>query len=154
MRLAYLTTDEVNQDLAIHIAADCGTALALFSPRDPPPDGRFDAVLYDWDFWPLHLRREVLEELLTARPPGLVALHGYHIDERHVEALRQNGVAVFHRLERETFQGLEEAAGQARGLWAPGSGPAKRGKGVESRDGVVGSGSLAGGRPLRLPVPE
>ena len=66
MRLAYLTTDEVNQDLAIRIAADCGTTLALLSPRDPPPNGRFDAVLYDWDFWPLHLRREVLEELLTA----------------------------------------------------------------------------------------
>jgi hypothetical protein len=52
MRIAYLSTDEVNVHLAEAMAAGCGLTLCPLAPKDPPPDEEFDALLYDWDSWP------------------------------------------------------------------------------------------------------
>lgn len=103
MLVAYLTTDEVNQELAVQMAEDCGVTLYLLSLHEAPPNGQFNAVLYDWDCLPLQWRREVLAELLLGRPPHSLALHSYSLDDKHVEALDVNGVAVFQRLEPEVF---------------------------------------------------
>ena len=49
MRIAYVSTDEVDQALAARIAAECGAVVCNLLPHDPPPDGLFDAVLYNLD---------------------------------------------------------------------------------------------------------
>jgi hypothetical protein len=50
--IAYLTTDEVNLDLADRLATECGAILYPLSFRDGPPNGAFEAVLCDWDSLP------------------------------------------------------------------------------------------------------
>jgi hypothetical protein len=104
MRIAYLTTDEVNQDLALRLAADGGLTLCPRDPRDPPPDGEFDAVLYDWDSWPADQKKRVLTGLLAGPVLRPVALHSYGLEESQAEALRRNGVLIFDRLEPETLR--------------------------------------------------
>ena len=125
MRIAYFTTDEVNQDLAVRMAENCGIALHAVSPNDAPPDGRFDAVLYDWDYWPVHWRREILQELLRTPVCGIVALHAYHLEDEQVQALQLNGVATFRRLELEIFEFLARKAGPSRGVLVRGAAPAE-----------------------------
>jgi len=49
MKIAYLSTDEVNQNLAENLAARCGASQDCLSPHDPPPNGQYDAVVYDLD---------------------------------------------------------------------------------------------------------
>ncbi len=106
MQVAYLTTDEINEDLALRMAEACDVALYAFSSRDAPANGSFDAVLYDWDCLPLPWRQQVLSELLSGPSSGWVVVHSYNLDEKHVKALRHNGVAVFQRLEPEVFRSL------------------------------------------------
>ncbi len=38
MHVAYLTTDEVNRDLALRLAEKCSISLDPLLPRDPPPE--------------------------------------------------------------------------------------------------------------------
>ena len=81
MRVAYLTTDEVNEELARQMAQECGLTLCPLAPKDDPPDGAYDAVLYDWDSWPAEGRREALAAMLAGPLPHAVALHGYHLED-------------------------------------------------------------------------
>jgi hypothetical protein len=74
--IAYLTTDEVNQDLATQMANDCGAALVVLTPKDPLPDGQFDAAIYDLDYAPAALRDEILERLTSGPNPFPIAVHG------------------------------------------------------------------------------
>jgi hypothetical protein len=106
--IAYLSTDEVNQDLAVQMAAACDIRLELLSPRDPPPDGQFDAFIYDLDYWPQ--RQEVLAELVRVRTPHAVVLHSYNLDEDQIEVLRSKGVSVSGRLDVEVFHALRLAS--------------------------------------------
>jgi hypothetical protein len=147
MRIAYLTTDDVNRDLAIRMAEDCGATLYLLWPHDPPPDGRFDAVLYDWDYWPRDRRQEILQELLTAPTHGLVALHGYHLEEEHIDGLRRNGVFTFHRLEPEIFEFLGRKADEGPGVLFGGDSGADGSTPLCDRrgEGRVRGGSALGG---------
>jgi hypothetical protein len=120
--IAYLTTDEVNLDLADRLALECGAILYPLTFQEGPPDGAFEAVLYDWDHLCSRWRQQLLAELL-ARPAACpVALHGYTVEEEHGEALRRHGVDVFRRLEREVFLNLRRAAGRARGNPSAGQG--------------------------------
>jgi hypothetical protein len=113
--IAYLTTDDVNLDLADRLALECGAILYPQTFRERPPDGAFEGVLYDWDHLCSQWRQQLLAELL-ARPAACpVALHGYAVEEEHGEALRRHGVGVFRRLERGVFLYLRRAAGRARG---------------------------------------
>jgi hypothetical protein len=106
MLVAYLTTDEVNQDLAIRLASDCGITLWPLSTRDAPPNGAFNAVVYDWDYWPPEKRRELLAMWLAVPVLGCVAVHSYHLEEQEIEALARKGILVFHRLGPKVFHVL------------------------------------------------
>jgi hypothetical protein len=131
MRFAYLTTDEVNQALAPEMALGCGVRLDTLFPKDGPPDGRYDAVVYDWDSWPAELRREFLKRLDKGPLYRPVAVHGYHLPEDQAEALRSRRVALYRSLQPEVFQLLRSAAlsvSTADG-WVPG------GDGQEAGDG-------------------
>jgi hypothetical protein len=110
MRFAYLTTDEVNQSLARDIALGCGITLDTLFPKDGPPDRGYDAVVYDWDSWPVELRQEFLASLEKGPLYRPVAVHGYDLPEDHAEALRNRGVALYRRLRPEMFQRLHRAA--------------------------------------------
>jgi hypothetical protein len=112
--IAYLTTDEVNLDLAERLATECGAILYPLSFQDGPPNGAFEAVLYDWDYLPSQWRQQLLADLLSRPAPCPVALHGYTLEEEHGEALRRHGADVFRRLEPGVFLNLRRAAGQAR----------------------------------------
>ena len=114
MLIAYLTTDEVNLDLADRLATGCGAILHPLSFQDGPPNGAFEAVLYDWDYLSPPWRQQLLAELLSRPAPCPVALHGYTLEEEHGEALRRHGVAVFRRLEPGVFLNLRRAGGQTR----------------------------------------
>ncbi len=112
MKIAYLTTDEVNEDLALQMADECGVTLYPLTFTDGPTEGRFDAVLYDWDSLPQQRREEILLEALTGSSSYPVAVHGYGLEEEEVKTLHQDGVAVFHRLEPEVFRVLRRLAGR------------------------------------------
>jgi hypothetical protein len=106
MRVAYLTTDEVNEQLAQQMAVACGVTLCPLAPKDAPPDGECDAVLYDWDYLPIEWQREVMAELLSSPLPHPVALHGYNLEDGQVEVLRRNAVVVYRRLQPRVFRSL------------------------------------------------
>ena len=110
MRVAYLTTDEVNEHLAVTMAAACDIQLVPRAPRETPPDGEFDAVLYDWDYLPLEQRQTFRERLRAGHRPGRVIVHGYNLGKKEVAAWRQQGITVFRRLESKVFRALLRAA--------------------------------------------
>jgi hypothetical protein len=120
MRIAYLTTDEVNLRLAQAIAGDYGLTVCPLDPRDPPPDGEFDAVLYDWDYWPAPRHCEVLTELRAGRLPDAMAVHGYNLGADQAEALRRHTVGVYRRLQPRVFRSLSRAARAVRAAKASG----------------------------------
>jgi hypothetical protein len=110
MRVAYLTTDAVNQDWAVHRAAEDGVTVHPLALDDPPPDGQFDAVVYDWDYLPPQRRAQFLLGLLAGPLSCPAAVHSYNLEEDHIKALRRHGVAVSSWLESDLFQKLRQAA--------------------------------------------
>jgi hypothetical protein len=123
MRIAYLTTDEVNQNLALELAQRHGLTLCPQEPRDVAPCGSFDAVLYDWDFWPADRKEDVLAGLLAGPVAQPVALHSYHVDREQAEALRQRGVLVWRVLDTSLFAALRQAVRGTRVAAAQGVEP-------------------------------
>jgi hypothetical protein len=120
MRIAYLSTDEVNVHLAEAMASVCGLTLCPLAPKDSPLKEEFDAVLYDWDSWPADRKQEVLAQLPAGRRACAVAVHGYNLEDGQAEALRRHTVAVYRRLQPRVFRSLRRAiravyASQARG---------------------------------------
>jgi hypothetical protein len=122
MRLAYLSTDEVNLALAPEMAFACGVTTHPVWPKDAPPDGEYDALLCDWDSWPAEGRQQLLAGLGGSPPHRPVAVHGYGLTEEQTEALRDRGVAVHSTLHLEVFRLLRQAACPSR-LPAPGRRP-------------------------------
>jgi hypothetical protein len=92
------------------MADECGATLYPLTFWDAPPDGRFDAALYDWDLLPAHRRQEILLDSLAGFSSYPMAVHGYNLRGEEVETLHQEGVAVFDRLEPEVFQILRRLA--------------------------------------------
>ncbi len=114
MRIAYMTTDEVNQSLAAEMAADCGADIC---PRLPPgrvPDGQIHAVLYDLDRLQKHRRDEIIALILSSRSTRPRAVHGYDVTDEQAKALRQHGVAVSQRLRAGLIRSLCKAAQPSR----------------------------------------
>jgi hypothetical protein len=109
MRVAYLTTDEVNRELALEMADKCGLTLCPLEPRNGPPTKEYDAILYDWDSWPAEQRQETLAALLAGPLPHAVALHGYGLEDDQVETLRRHTIAVYRRLQPRAFRFLRRA---------------------------------------------
>jgi hypothetical protein len=114
MRITYLSTDEVNQNLALELAHRHGIALCPQEPREATPCDSFDAVLYDWDFWPAERKDDLLAELLAGPMAQPVALHRYQVDPAQAEALRRRGVLVWRVLETGLFAALRQAVRAAR----------------------------------------
>jgi hypothetical protein len=114
MRVAYLTTDEVNEAEARQIADKLGITLCPLAPRDGPPGNEYDAVLYDWDSWPADRRQEALAEICAGPLPHAVAVHGYNLDDDAAERLRQHTIAVYRRLQPRVFRFLRLAVATVR----------------------------------------
>src|SRR5262245_34261766 len=99
MAIAYVSIDEVNQDIAYQLAN--GRTLEVLSPGDPVGNDLWDAEIYDLDYLPANYREEILDELCSWPPDVAVAVHGYSLDEKQRKTLRQNGVLVARRLSQE-----------------------------------------------------
>jgi hypothetical protein len=97
MLIAYLSEDEVNRDLAARMAAACGATLHFRSSNNPPPDGGFDAAVYDLESMPPRRRGEVVARLLAAPSTRPEAVHAYNLDAE-ADALQNKGVIVTRRL--------------------------------------------------------
>jgi hypothetical protein len=116
MIVAYLTTDDANEDLALQVADECGVALYRLTLEQAPPISRCQALLCDWDSLPSHGRSSVLFEYLTHSGGRVVAVHGVTLDEEEAETLHDDGVAVFQHLGPEVFRTLRRLT---RGLARP-----------------------------------
>src|SRR5262245_51930859 len=114
MRIAYVSTDEVNQALVAQTAAECGAVVCTLVPKDPPPDGLFDAVLYNLDDVPRDQRSVLIDELRRARPDRPTAVHGYDINEEQARALNRDGVAAARRLHPGLIRSLLTVARRDR----------------------------------------
>ena len=125
MLIAYLTTDEVNQDLAMLMAEECGQALCLLSLSHAPPNGEFDAAVYDLDHLPAQRQQAILGEMLAGRAAHPVAVHSYNLEDDCVEALRRQAVTVYRTLQSEVFRELARAALHHRAADTSGGGQEK-----------------------------
>lgn len=99
MRIAYLTADGANHDLARRAADGCGATLEVLALNGLIPKGGYDAVLVDWDYLPADYRQPILAALLASRWPCPVAVHGYHLEDHTRAALGHSGVAIHRRVE-------------------------------------------------------
>jgi len=107
MRIAYLTTDEVNADLAIQFAARCGLALEPVDGRGLRPQEEQGLVL-DLDYLPVDRCGEVLTAARAC--PGIrVAVHSYNLSAAQTQQLREIGVLVGRRLTASFFRRLRSA---------------------------------------------
>jgi hypothetical protein len=120
MRIAYVTTDEVNQDLALRTAAACGACLEAFSAPDALPCGVYDAVVYDWDFLPAVSRGKVVAGLAKDPAPPVVAVHSYGLQGQEAQALRRHGVLIVRRLRGSLFRKLRRQVARAQQSRRPG----------------------------------
>jgi hypothetical protein len=109
MRIAYLTTDDVNLDLALELAESQGITLCPRTPRDAAAEAPFDAVLYDWDYWPVELRAPAIAEWHSTGSPCPVAIHSYNLNRGQINALLQQGIAIFRTLGADVFRFLRQA---------------------------------------------
>ena len=100
MRIAYLTVDEVNSDLAQQWATEFQCEIVPLSLCDPLPNGDYDATIYDLDYLTTSLIQRVLKNLLTGSLPSPVVVHSYNLRPRQANDLQARGVFVRHRLER------------------------------------------------------
>jgi len=112
MRIAYITSDEVNQAWASELAERDGHALVP-SPVGPP-HRQVDAVVYDLDYLPVEVREHLLR-VLRSQPPLLpVAVHSYNLEADCVKALHRNGVLAYRRLHSKMFRQLSRIVARDR----------------------------------------
>jgi hypothetical protein len=114
MRIAYMNTDEVNEAMAEQMAAACGAVVRTVLPKDPAPDGQFDAILYNVDDVPREGRSVLLEELRLGKPHSPAAVHGYDLTDEQVKTLGQSGTAAARRLSANLVRRLCRAARKHR----------------------------------------
>ena len=109
MRVAYFTTDEVNEDLAVQLAEDCGASLDSFTPKDAPPTAEYEAIVYDLDHLPRETDSDMVRDLLAKPQAFPAAVHSYRLEHKQALALRQHGFAVYSRLDSKVFRNLRSA---------------------------------------------
>jgi hypothetical protein len=110
MKIAYLTLDEVHEDLLRKLAETRGAEFCAFPGLDPPLAGGFDAMIYDLDYLPPERRQSVLAELLSGRVSHRAAVHGYNLRRKQVQGLRRRGVIVGRTPERALSEVLRDLA--------------------------------------------
>jgi hypothetical protein len=106
MRIAYLTTDQVNQQLASRLSASQDAELEVIWPHDEPPDGPFDGAIHDLDCLPPPLRQQLLTDLAGGGAPWPTAVHSYALEGEQITALLGRGVIVRRRLSATLFRRL------------------------------------------------
>jgi hypothetical protein len=118
MRIAYFTTDEVNQALALQFVKTIGVTLWPWPLLGPLPDGEVDAVVYDLDHLPEPRRTEILAKLTQAAPRYPTAVHSYNLNDDQIQALQDNGVSVYRHLELRAIRRIQHALTH-QAEWAP-----------------------------------
>jgi hypothetical protein len=106
MRIAYINSDEVNRAMVARMAEMLGVRVCDMHPDGPPPDGRYDAVLYNLDDVARHRGDGLLAEVLRGPSGGPKAVHGYCLSEDQAASLRLRGVAVAQRLQPDLLRAL------------------------------------------------
>jgi hypothetical protein len=113
MRVAYISTNELNHDLAVQLGDECGITVFPTRSVDARHHGAFDALLYDWDsLSPLRHEETFVAALAATECP--VAVHGYGLDREEAETLHQDGIAVFGRLDARIFTRLRGSVRHVR----------------------------------------
>jgi hypothetical protein len=97
MKLAYLSTDELNRELVRGWAGRQGVGVTCPVRVDQAPEEAFDAVLLDLDHLPADRLADLLDRLSATRRFCLVAAHGYGTSRPD---LGGRPVAVHERLRR------------------------------------------------------
>jgi hypothetical protein len=110
MRIAHMTTDEVNRATAAQMAGECGAFICALAPKDSPPDDQFLAVLYDLDDMHKQQQVELVAQIVSSPSTRPRAVHGYDITDEEASALRRHGVAVSKRLRAGLIRSLCVAA--------------------------------------------
>jgi hypothetical protein len=96
--IAYVSLDEVNQDLAARTAESVGASLASIGSPDELAASAYDAVVYDLDYLCDNDRRRILDELTAGAATRMAAVHSYNLQPTQKRALRRKGVVVRRRL--------------------------------------------------------
>ena len=120
MRITYVSTDEVNQDLAARIAAKFGVRVCKRLPEDPLPDDLCDAVLYNLDDVPRAERSALIVGFRRGKPGHPTAVHGYNITDEEARTLNRYGVASARRLHADLLGTLFTAVRRNRETVPPG----------------------------------
>jgi hypothetical protein len=111
MRITYLTTDELNKELAAQAGKACGVDLDVSLPGPSQTPDPSATTLYDLDHLGAENSRAVLEGLLSGRSAAPVAVHSYNLQDEDIAALRTRGVVVARRIGPEVIQHLCRVAG-------------------------------------------
>jgi hypothetical protein len=119
MRIAHITTDEVNQALAVQVARPLGAAMTPLGPGEMSTHFLFDAVLFDLDRVPPDRRAALLDEIHSETTDRPMAVYGYCLSEEQARKLRFHGVAVAQRLHAALIRTLANAARQNLGAVPP-----------------------------------
>ena len=98
MFIAYISLDEVNQDLVTRTVDEHFETMATFASRAEMASWPCDAVIYDLDCLPRNDRERVLDELMGDPVRRLAAVHSYNLEPAEKRRLRRNGVIVRRRL--------------------------------------------------------
>ena len=112
MRIAHVTTDEVNQALAVRVARLLGADVTPLATEDIATYERFDAVLYDLDRVSPSRRQALLDEIRSEKTGVPIAVYGYCLSENQAGKLRFHGVAVAQRLHAALVRTLASAVRQ------------------------------------------
>ncbi len=109
VEIAYFNIDEVDQALAARFARKHGAHVSSLHPKDPSPEGFYDAVLYNFDDLTKEDRRDLLDQILHSPSIRPMAVHGYDLSDNEVTSLGLHGVAVAQHLEHALFRVLRRA---------------------------------------------
>jgi hypothetical protein len=112
MRIAHVTTDEVNQALAVHVARLLGADVTPIATQDIASHEQFDAVLYDLDRVASGRRQALLDKIRSEKTEVPIAVYGYCLSEDQAGKLRFHGVAVAQRLHTTLIRTLVSAVRQ------------------------------------------
>jgi hypothetical protein len=110
MRIAYVSNDEVNRELAARMAAELGAAFYTMHPHGPAPEENFDVVLYNLDDLATHDQAVLVEGLRRGAGQRPTGVHGYDVTDEQASNLKRIGVATSRRLHRNLLRGLCTAA--------------------------------------------
>jgi len=109
MRIAHITTDEVNQALVVRAARLFGAIVTPLGPEAISTHVLFDAVLYDLDRVPPDQRQTLVDEIRSEPTAIPMAVYGYSLSEEQAGKLRFRGVAVAQRLHAALIRTLANA---------------------------------------------